>query len=205
MELAVVPGVTVKPMDENFGPLGNQRAIVRWAFEDDSKEGAVKRFEVANVGHVIATVKNIDNSGLVSITQVKPYVEPILKNKKKAELIKAKMTGSSIDAIAKAAGTTVLQATDVTMENPMLTGVGLEPKVVGNAFALEANKISAPIEGNTGVYVVKNISTVKAPALKDHSSYVAKIKAQSAGDVNRVLPALKDNATIEDNRKQFNY
>jgi peptidyl-prolyl cis-trans isomerase D len=33
---------------------------------------------------------------------------------------------------------------------------------------------------------------------------VAKVKAQS-GDVNRVLPALKDNATIEDNRKQFNY
>jgi peptidyl-prolyl cis-trans isomerase D len=36
----------------------------------------------------------------------------------------------------------------------MLTGVGQEP-VVGNAFALEANKMSAPIEGNTGVYVVK--------------------------------------------------
>jgi peptidyl-prolyl cis-trans isomerase D len=205
MGLSVVPGITVQAMDENFGPLGVQRSIVRWAFEDDSKIGTVKRFEVANVGHVIARVKGIDNSGLVSITQVKPYVEPILKNKKKAELIKAKMTGSSIEAIAKAAGSTVLQATDVTMENPMLTGVGQEPKVVGNAFALEANKMSAPIEGNTGVYVVKNVSTVKAPALKDFAPYVAKLKAQSAGDVNRVLPALKDNATIEDNRKQFNY
>jgi peptidyl-prolyl cis-trans isomerase D len=27
----------------------------------------------------------------------------------------------------------------------MLTGVGLEPKVVGTAFALGANKMSAPI------------------------------------------------------------
>jgi peptidyl-prolyl cis-trans isomerase D len=60
--------------------------------------------------------------------------------------------------------------------------------------------MSAPIEGNTGVYVVKNVSTMKAAALKDFSPYVAKVKAQSAGDVNR---ALKDNATIEDNRKQF--
>jgi peptidyl-prolyl cis-trans isomerase D len=203
--LTVVPGVTVKAMDENFGPLGVQRSIVRWAFEDDSKAGTIKRFEVANVGHVIARLKSIDKSGLVSITQVKPYVEPILKNKKKAELIKAKMTGSSMEAIAKSAGSTVLQAIDVTMENPMLTGVGLEPKVVGNAFALAANKMSAPIEGNTGVYVVKNVSTVKAAALKDVSPYLAKLKAQSAGDVNRVLPALKDNATIEDNRKQFNY
>jgi len=205
MGLTVVPAVSVKAMDENFGSLGAQRTIVRWAFEGDSKIGTVKRFEVANVGHVIATVKNIDDSGLVTLTQARPFVESILKNKKKAELIKSKMTGSSIEAIAKAAGTTVLQATDVTMENPMLTGVGLEPKVVGNAFALAATKLSAPIEGNTGVYVVKNISTVKAATLKDHSPYVAKLKAQSAGDVNRVLPALKDNAKIEDNRQEFNY
>jgi peptidyl-prolyl cis-trans isomerase D len=37
-------------------------------FEDDTKVGAVKRFEVANVGHVIATVKNIDDSGLTPIS-----------------------------------------------------------------------------------------------------------------------------------------
>jgi peptidyl-prolyl cis-trans isomerase D len=205
MGLKVEAPANVKAMEENFGSLGNQRSIVRWAFEDGTKVGTVKRFEVANVGHVIATVKNIDDSGLAPVSQVRSYVEPILKNKKKAELIKAKMSGSSMEIIAKAIGSTVLQATDVTLENPMLTGVGLEPKVVGNAFALEANKISAPIEGNTGVYVVKNISTVKSSALKDLSPYVAKLKAQSAGDVNRVLPALKDNATIEDNRKQFNY
>ena len=205
MGLTVSAPVTVSAMQENFGSLGNQRSIVRWAFEDDSKVGAVKRFEVANVGHVIAKVKSIDNSGLVSVTQARPYVESILKNKKKAAIIKAKMTGSSLEAIAKTVGSTVQQATDVVLENPTLAGVGQEAKVVGNAFALAANKMSAPIEGNTGVYVVKNISTVKAPVLKDFSPYVAKLKAQSAGDVNRVLPALKDNADIKDNRKQFNY
>ena len=205
MGLKVEAPVTVQAMDENFGPLGNQRSIVRWAFEDNTKVGAVKRFEVANLGHVIATVKNIDDSGLVPMSQARAYVEPILKNKKKAELIKAKMSGSSLEAIAKSVGSTVQQATDVTMQNPVLAGVGQEPKVVGTAFALAANKLSAPIEGNTGVYVVKNSSVVKAPALKDHAAYVAQLKAQAAGDVNRVLPALKGNAEIEDNRKQFNY
>lgn len=205
MKLTIAAPVSVKAMDETFGPLGNQRTIVRWAFEDDTKVGAVKRFEVANLGHVIAKVKSIDKSGLVSVIVARPYVEPILKNQKKAELIKAKMTGSSLEAIAKVTGSSVQQATAVTMENPMLVGAGLEPKVVGNAFALTANKLSAPIEGNTGVYVVKNMSTVKAPALKSHEAYVAKLKAQSASDVNRVIPALKGNAKIEDNRKQFNY
>ncbi|TDD76345.1 peptidylprolyl isomerase [Flavobacterium caseinilyticum] len=205
MGLTVTPAVSVKGMDENFGTLGNQRSIVRWAFEDGVKAGSVKRFEVANVGHVIAKVKSIDKSGLVAVSLVRPYVEPILKNMKKAALIKAKMTGSSLEAIAKAVGTTVQQAAGLTMENTMLPGVGQEAKVVGNAFALAANKMSAPIEGNTGVYVVKNTSTVKAPALKNHAPYVAKVKAQSAADANRVVPALKANAKIKDNRLEFNY
>ena len=205
MGLTVAPAVSVKGMDENFGSLGKQRNIVRWAFENGVKEGSVKRFEVANMGHVIAKVKSIDKSGLVAVSVARPYVEQILKNKKKAALIKAKMTGSSLEAIAKSVGSTVQQATDLTMENTMLPNVGPEPKVVGNAFALAANKLSAPIEGNTGVYVVKNISTVKAPALKNHAPYVAKLKTQSASDVNRVIPALKGNAKIEDNRQQFNY
>ena len=205
MKLTVASPVTVTGMEENFASLGNQRAIIRWAFEDDSKVGAIKRFELANIGHVIARVKSIDDSGLVPVAQARAYVEPILKNKKKAELIKAKMTGSSLEAIAKAAGAKVEQAANITMENPVFGLVGAEPKVVGTAFALTANKVSAPIEGVTGVYVVKNVSTVKAPVLKNHTAYVAKLKQQTVNDAGRILPALKANATIEDNRSKFNY
>ena len=205
MKLTVASPVTVTGMEENFASLGNQRAIIRWAFEDDSKVGAIKRFELANIGHVIARVKSIDDSGLVPVAQARAYVEPILKNKKKAELIKAKMTGSSLEAIAKANGAKVEQAANITMENPVFGLVGAEPKVVGTAFALTANKVSAPIEGVTGVYVVKNVSTVKAPVLKNHTAYVAKLKQQTANDAGRILPALKANATIEDNRSKFNY
>lgn len=206
MKLTVTPAVSVRAMEENFGALGNQRAIVRWAFEDDTKIGSVKRFEVANVGHVIATVKSIDDSGFAPIDQVRPFIESKLKKEKKVTMLKAKMTAASLDAIAKATGSKVEQAVNVTLDNPVLSGgVGQEPRVVGNAFALAANKMSAPIEGNTGVYVVKTSSVVKAPAVKDVTPYVAKVKAQSAADVNRVLPALKDIADIKDNRKQFSF
>lgn len=205
MKLTVNPAVTVSLMDENFGALGNQREIVRWGFDAESEIGSVKRFEVANVGFVIARLKSIDNSGMMPLVQARPQIEPILKNKKKAEMLIAKMSGSSLEAIAKKVGGKVDQATDLTLESPMLTDAGFEPRVVGNAFALTPNKLSAPIEGTTGVYVVKNIKTVKAPAIKDFAPYVTKLKGQSAGDVNRVLPALKDIAKIKDNRKQFNF
>ncbi|AWG21199.1 peptidylprolyl isomerase [Flavobacterium faecale] len=205
MNLTVNPAVAVTAMDESFGALGNQRAIVRWGFEGDTKVNSIKRFEIANVGHVIARLKSIDDSGLVALSQARPYVESILKNKKKAEMMKAKMAGSSLETIAKAVGGTVQQATDVTLDNPTLLNVGAEARVVGTAFSLAPNKVSSPIEGVTGVYVVKNTKTVKAPAIKDFAPYVAKLKAQSANDASRVLPALKDVAEITDNRKQFNF
>jgi peptidyl-prolyl cis-trans isomerase D len=55
MGLTVVPGISVSAMDENFGPLGNQRSIVRWSLKMIQSRYS-KRFE-ANVGHVIARVK----------------------------------------------------------------------------------------------------------------------------------------------------
>jgi peptidyl-prolyl cis-trans isomerase D len=206
MKLTVASPVTVKVMDESFGPLGNQRNIVRWAYDEETAVGNVKRFEVANLGNVIAKVKKINPEGLMAVELVRSYIEPILKNKKKAELIKAKMAGSSLEAIAKSAGSTVQEASNVIMDNPILApGVGQEPKVVGNAFALSVDKLSAPIEGVNGVYVVKSNGIIKAPVLKEHKAYVDKLKGQSAGDVGRVLPALKDKAVIKDNRKQFSF
>ncbi|HEX8563619.1 MAG TPA: peptidylprolyl isomerase [Flavobacterium sp.] len=204
-KLTVNPSVKVKVMDENFGSLGNQRQIVRWAFAKDTEVGDVKRFEVANVGNVIVKLKKINEEGLLALDEARPAIEPILKNKKKAELIKAKMKGTSLEAIAKATGSTVQQANDMTIANPIIPNAGPEPKVVGTAMSTPTGKVSAPIEGNSGVYVVQPRLIVKAPALKNHSEYVNKVKAQKASFAGRILPALKADADIEDNRPEFNY
>ena len=199
------PSIKVKVMDETFGSLGNQRQIVRWAFEGETKIGDVKRFEVPNVGNVIAKVKAVFEAGLTPIADARPMVEPILKNKKKAEMIKAKMKGATLDVIAKANATQVKSAVDLTIDNPTLPGVGQEAKVVGTSFSLKGDTISAPIEGNLGVYGVKTKTVFTAPALKNYSEYVAKLKSQNASASGRVIPALKVDAKIEDNRSKFNF
>lgn len=203
--LTVNPSVKVKAMDEYFGGVGAQRQIVRWAFEKDTKEGDVKRFEIANLGNVIVKLKKVNAEGLTAIDEARTMIEPILKNKKKAEKIKAKMKGASIEAIAQASGSTVQQVADMTIDNANLPGAGPEKKVVGTAFATGVNKVSAPIEGNSGVFVVKPTVITKAPAIKDHKDYIAKVKAQVNGYSGRVIPALKAEADIEDNRAEFQY
>ena len=204
-KLTVTPAVKVKEMDEVCGGLGPQRQIVRWAFEKGTNVGDVKRFEVANMGNVIVKLKKSTDKGLMAIEDAKPSVEPILKNKKKAAMLVAKMKGASLETIAQTSKTTVQQAIDLTLENPTIPNAGYERKVVGTAFAIGVNKVSSPIEGNSGVYVVQPTVNTKAPALKNHADYVNKVKSQVQSYTGRVIPALKEEADIEDNRSKFNY
>ncbi len=202
-KLTVNPAIKAKAMDEAFGTAGNQRQIIKWAYTKDTNVGDVKRFEVVNVGNIIARLKKINEKGLMSVEDAKPSVEGIIKNKKKAEKIMAKMKGSSLDAIAKANATTVQNVPAASVENAVLPSVGAEAKVVGAAFGTAANKVSAPIEGNSGVFVVMTKAVTKAPKLPKYDDYITKLKANAAQASGRVFPALKSDAKIDDNRLEF--
>jgi peptidyl-prolyl cis-trans isomerase D len=202
-KLTSSPAVRVKAIDESFGSLSNQRQIVKWAFEGDTKIGSVKRFEIVNVGHVIAKLKSIAPKGLMSVEEARPQVEPILKNKKKVAKIEAKMKGASLAAIAASNKVTVMNAVDLTIENPSVPNAGYEPKVVGLAFSSKAGQVSKPIEGNSGVYVIATKAVTKAPAIKKYDDFIAKVKQQAVGNSGRFMQALKEDADIVDNRADF--
>jgi len=202
-KLTSSPAVRVKAIDESFGSLSNQRQIVKWAFEGDTKIGSVKRFEIVNVGHVIAKLKSIAPKGLMSVEEARPQVEPILKNKKKAAKIIAKIKGGSLASIAASNKVTVMNAVDLTIENPSVPNAGYEPKVVGLAFSSKVGQVSKPIEGNSGVYVIATKVVTKAPVIKKYDDFIAKVKQQAVGNSGRFLQALKEDADIVDNRADF--
>ncbi len=202
-KLTITPAIKAKPMDENFGTVGNQRQIIKWAYTDGTNIGDVKRFEIVNVGHVIAKLTKINEKGMMTVEEAKPMIEITIKNEKKAAKIIAKMKGGSLESIAKANKTTVQQAVDTTLDNPNLGAIGVEQKVVGAAFGLAANKTSAPIEGNMGVYIVRAKSVTKAPKIAKYTDYVNKLKGNAAQAAGRVISALKSDAKIEDNRLEF--
>ncbi|MBC7523524.1 MAG: peptidylprolyl isomerase [Flavobacterium sp.] len=201
--LTVNPAIKAKPMDEAFGTIGNQRQIIKWAYSNDAKEGSVKRFEVVNVGNVIAKLKKINEKGLMTVEDAKPQVEMLLKNKKKATMIISKISGKSLEAIATANKTTVQNVPAASFDNATIPNVGAEPKVVGTALGLAVNKVSTPIEANSGVFVVKTKSVTKATKLPKYDDYVNKLKGNAAQGAGRIIPALKSNAKIEDNRVDF--
>ena|SRR6218665_170489 len=203
MKLNSNPAARVKAIDESFAGLPNQRQIVKWAFESGTSIGNVKRFEIVNVGHVIVKLKSIAKKGLMSVEEARPQVETVLKNKKKAELISKKMTGASLEAIAGNNKVAVANAVDLSIESPNVPGAGFEPKVVGMAFTSKVGQVSKPIQGNSGVYVINTKAVTKAPAIQKYTDYINKMKPQVVNYSGRVLPALKNDADITDDRANF--
>lgn len=201
--LTVAPAVKLNAMDENVGAVMNQRQIVKWVFDKKTSVGDVKRYEVPNIGNVIVKLVKVNKEGLMAIDQARPMIENRLKKEKKVALIKEKLKGSTLEAIAKSAGVTVQNAEDVTIENAVLPGFGQEQRAVATAFSAVPNKVSAPIEGASAVFVVAQKSTVKAPVITDYSPYLTILKGQNASAPGRVITALKENADIEDNRPVF--
>ncbi len=199
----VVNANNIKAFDEYVQGLGSQREIVRWSFSSDTDINSVKRFETTQ-GFVIAKLKDKNETGLLPIELAKQSVEPLLKNKKKAELIKKKMNGNTLESIAKSSGASVLPATGVSLKTPVIPNIGSEPKVVGKAFNLASGKTSEIIEGNAGMYMIKGKSVIKAADLPSYTTYINQDRTQNQSySVSKAYTALKDKAEIKDNRGNF--
>jgi len=202
-EYTVRPVNKLSELADNIPGLGTQRSIVQWAFNEDTKVGAVKRFEVKD-GYAVIQLTAKTAKGTQKVEDASVSIKPILIKEKKAALLKAKIAGSTLDDIAKGQSQTVKTASSLNMKTPTISGAGTEPKVVGTAFALESGNISEPIVGNNGVYIIEVIKKTPASGLDTYISYAAQATTTQVNAVNsRVFNALKEAAEIEDKRANF--
>lgn len=202
--LTIAPATSVKAYDENVANLGLQRQIVTWSFNDDTNINDVKRFDIANLGFAIVKLKSKNDDGLLPLELAKQSVEPIIKNEKKAAILKKKMAGTTLEAVSKATGSSISLAVGASMASPMIADLGYEPKVVGAALGLASGKTSKVIEGNLGLFMVRTKTLTKAPAVKDYKSQIDQLNQQTKGSASyRVIQGLKDKADIVDNRGRF--
>ncbi len=189
-------------MDSNIPGIGQNRTIVNWAFNEDTKVGDTKRFSVPN-GYVIAQLTRKNAKGLMSVADASATVTPILRNQKKAEKIRESIKGSTLEEIAAAQNLVVQTATGVTMANPLI-GASSEPKVVGMAFGTKPGETTPLIDGKNGVYKVKVTAFNPAPKMESYVNYANQMSSKVAPAAqSQVYNALKKKADIEDNRANF--
>ncbi|MEM9930138.1 MAG: SurA N-terminal domain-containing protein, partial [Bacteroidota bacterium] len=104
--------------------------------------------------HVIATLEDVIPKGLPTIGSVKEALTPVVRNRVKGNKLAADLAGKSLDEVMAMYDLTV----DTVNSNPTLeslTVIGREPKVIAAAALTGTGADSAPIVGQSGVYIVK--------------------------------------------------
>jgi peptidyl-prolyl cis-trans isomerase D len=200
----IAPDIT--PAEFAIPGLGVNRQFVRWIYEADL--GNVS--EPFSIGdkYVVAVVTEINNEGTMSVAKARNRVEPLLRNRKKADQIIKKLgTPASLEAVASASGVQVSNIDSVHFANPFLPNAGQEPKVTGASFdkQLLGKPISPAIPGNSGVFFIKvnNVSAMSNPNA-DIQQQRFVMEQQMRNVIYRgLMEDLHNLSTIKDYRSKF--
>lgn len=192
-----------KRFDGQLQGLGTDKdsEILAWAFDKKREKGDTELFTVDGTGDKIVVYLNgKQEKGSADPESVRDQIEVVVKNKLAAKQISEKIgKAGSLDQIAKQFGT-AKESAQVNLLNPSVGG-SMEPKVAGAAFGVAKGKISNPVEGGTGVYVLvkKNETVNKQPG--DLKQFTESVTQRNSGMFGQAwLKSLQDNADIKDYR-----
>ncbi|MFT3846166.1 MAG: SurA N-terminal domain-containing protein [Lacibacter sp.] len=195
----------VKPGDYTIMGVGSARSLVKWIYEN--KVGSVS--EPTSIGNefIVALITEEKEEGTVDAKSVRPQLEPVVRNQKKAKEIIAKIgTNKDLNAIASMFKTNVLRADSVSFFSPFIQGVGMEPRVSGAAFnPAVKGKTSDPIPGNGGVYIIRTENVGLQPSVgADYTSRKVQMEQGiQQNTVNGSVPSLRKAAKVKDRRIKF--
>ena len=204
-ELAKESGLMVRPVlnlevfDDNISQLGSQRQIVRWAFEENTSVGDIKRFDTDN-GYVVVVLNRKNKAGLSDRGQ---NVRAILLKKKKAELIKERSTGATLEEIAGQNNTEKKVARAVSNSSPVFAGSGRFVDIAGVVTALEENVLTRDIVGQSGVMYALVTKRTMPTELNNYSGNKKEIERSMVSRSMQIYESIKDNSEIVDNRSVF--
>jgi peptidyl-prolyl cis-trans isomerase D len=201
----------VAPMEKKINDMPSARQLVTWAYKAEEHDITPTVLKVGN-RYIVATVDKVREKGFTPIADVKAELENQVRKEKKAEKIiadiNAKMNGvKSIDDLAKNLGTETQAVTQVHFTSPSLGNAGVESNVIAAMSVMDKGKISTPIVGENGVYVLA-VNDVKEPSQDEQKStwnIVQNNLSRSYGARTNyfAFDAIKELAKIKDNRREF--
>ncbi|MBQ6987573.1 MAG: SurA N-terminal domain-containing protein [Alistipes sp.] len=200
---AITPRVArLQQGERSLSVLEKSHEVARWAH--GAKKGEIS--EIFNMGnaYVIAMVTDIDDSKVAPISEVKLNIEQTLRRDKKFAMLKDKLAGSSLEAVAQSAGVEVKPFENVKFSDYGVGEMSLEPRVAGAvATTVETGKLSAPVQGYTAavVFVVDNVN--KADAQTAEAEKVLQQTNLEATATQASVMALQRMVEIEDLRGQY--
>lgn len=213
-ELAKQKGYVIRPSigllknSDQVDAIPQSRQVVRWAFEN--KKGTISDvFDCDRNTYVVANVTEVNAKGYRTLAQVTPQLKSEIIRDKKADIIKKQLSdllskNPTLEGLAASLGAQVKTAPSVNFASFQFGDAGPEPYIIGKASSTPDNKITAPLKGESGVFVIQPLARIA-----DTTPFNAKIEAaQLDGRTTQTLPyiimqKLREKYNVVDNRFNF--
>ncbi|MFR9556219.1 MAG: peptidylprolyl isomerase [Rikenellaceae bacterium] len=132
--------------------------VARWAHR--ANLGDVSEIFKVDDGYLVAMLTGINDSEYFAMSEVEGSIKRTLLQQKKYELLSSQLSGSTLEAMIESIGGTSGEFENVNYGSYYVSGVGVEPRVVGAITTSESGVLSAPVEGNSSLvlFVVDKIT-----------------------------------------------
>ena len=206
--LKIVQAPDLNPIESTFNTITSGREIVRWAYKASGGDFSDQVFTSGDQ-YVVARLTQINPKGTLPLSAVKKQIAPqvllAVKGKALADKLQSAVSGASnIDQVGQKAGSPVVPIQNIVFANPVIPGSSAEYKLIGTIFGSQPGKLSAPVIGQSGVYVFTVDNFIKpaplANALRQKQELGQALLQRSQ---QGILEALKDKANVKDYRVKF--
>lgn len=195
----------LRPMDFFVTGLnGSARELVKEAFTAE-KGDVINPSQPINNSYIVAIVTDVQEAGLPSATAVRSIVEPILRNKKKGEMIKSQMGQvADLNAVATKFNQPVQPADSLRFSGG--GALGYETKVIGAIFnpANKGKVCPEGIAGQAGVYAIRTdavfTGAVENAGIEEQRRM---LEMQSRQMFRSPVEVLQKKADVKDYRSKF--
>jgi len=197
------------PNDRQVNDLSNSREMVQWAYNQDRKLKEVSKVFDFDGNYVVASLTGLKDKGIPTFDQLKDVLKPLAIREKKGEMFSKQFTDamagvSSIDQLGAKMNLPADTNAAITFSSYAIPNHGYEPKVIGRALGSSINKLSKPIVGINGVFVLQVSSITPGVVPTDWKDAKSQVVQSLAGRVDSgVYTAILKKGNVEDKRYRF--
>lgn len=185
--------------------------IIKWAYSAEINEVS-NIFSQSDEKYIVAVLTEAKEEGYATLEDVRGEIVLAVKKQKKAEKLAEQLEQdlagiTDLNQYGAQNDAQVGEATQVKFANTYVTGVGLEPYIVGAAMYLPENQISKPLIGESGVFVIAVTNRTEAevsetidPAVESRLRYSMESRSNF-----EAYSALEESANVKDNRLDLFY
>lgn len=192
--------------EHNVSNIRNTRDALKWVFEAEKGEVS-PLYECGDNNHMlVVALSDINEEGYTPFEKVKDVLKAEVIKNKKAEKLMGDLKNAGTIADAKAIANVVTDSLKhVTFNAPAYVSMtrGSEPVLGAHAAKAELNKLTAPIKGNNGVYVMQVYNKAKVGNEFNAEVETNTLNSLSMRAASRFMNDLYMKSDIKDTRYLF--